>query len=359
MAFFMTLIVIAVVVVAINLIINSSKKTDYSIPENLNYTGYYKEETNYDTYYDEEYEAKLRYFEEKKIPTQFLKPKENILNAHNYFARKKIVITGDLDNFPERKDLAEILWNMGADIDTAISERINIVIVGESAGWEKLNSVEEIQKSGGIIETMNEEKMMQLINEQQDIDDADVSLMELAMQKIYLTGSFDYFIKPNLKLLIADRGGELMTQFSKKVTILLIGYHPDIEIISKARQWNRENKANITFSNEKEFLELIFPDQKFKIDDPLPEKPFEGQKIVLTGLFQQHSRNDLKTIITLLGGQNTSSISKKTNCVIVGNNPGPGKLEKIQELNSTGAEINVINEYDLNRIIRNASRKLN
>ncbi len=54
--------------------------------------------------------------------------------------------------------------------------------------------------------------------------------------------------------------------------------------------------------------------------------------IVISGTFQKHSRDEYKDMIELNGGKNSSSISKKTNYVLAGENMGPEKLKKAQNL---------------------------
>ncbi len=57
-----------------------------------------------------------------------------------------------------------------------------------------------------------------------------------------------------------------------------------------------------------------------------------GKSIVISGVFQQHSRDEYKAIIEQNGGKNVGSISKKTTFILAGDNMGPAKLEKAQSL---------------------------
>ncbi|MBQ0050170.1 MAG: NAD-dependent DNA ligase LigA [Bacteroidales bacterium] len=59
----------------------------------------------------------------------------------------------------------------------------------------------------------------------------------------------------------------------------------------------------------------------------------KGKNIVISGVFQQHSRDEYKTIIEQHGGKNVGSISAKTSFLLAGNNMGPAKLEKAAKLN--------------------------
>lgn len=58
----------------------------------------------------------------------------------------------------------------------------------------------------------------------------------------------------------------------------------------------------------------------------------EGKKIVISGTFARHSREEYKALIEQNGGKNVSSISKVTDYVLAGENMGPAKLEKARKL---------------------------
>ncbi|MFT5959287.1 MAG: DNA ligase (NAD+) [Polaribacter sp.] len=58
----------------------------------------------------------------------------------------------------------------------------------------------------------------------------------------------------------------------------------------------------------------------------------EGQVFVVSGVFYQMSRNELKKAIEDNGGKVSSSISKKTSFIVAGDNMGPSKLTKAQDL---------------------------
>ena len=58
----------------------------------------------------------------------------------------------------------------------------------------------------------------------------------------------------------------------------------------------------------------------------------EGKKIVISGVFQQHSREEYKAMIEQNGGKNVSSISKATSFILAGENMGPEKRKKAEKL---------------------------
>lgn len=58
----------------------------------------------------------------------------------------------------------------------------------------------------------------------------------------------------------------------------------------------------------------------------------EGKTIVISGVFQHHSRDEYKALIENNGGKNSGSISAKTSFVLAGESMGPAKKEKAEQL---------------------------
>lgn len=71
-----------------------------------------------------------------------------------------------------------------------------------------------------------------------------------------------------------------------------------------------------------------------------------GLTFVISGVFNRYSRDQLKELIELNGGKNSSAISKKTSFVLAGENMGPEKLRKAQS-----AGVKLISEDDFERMI--------
>ena len=78
---------------------------------------------------------------------------------------------------------------------------------------------------------------------------------------------------------------------------------------------------------------------------------FEGQSIVISGVFAVHSRDEYKDIIEKHGGKNVGSISKKTSFILAGENMGPSKLEKAQKLG-----IKIMDEKEFLSLIENTEK---
>ena len=71
----------------------------------------------------------------------------------------------------------------------------------------------------------------------------------------------------------------------------------------------------------------------------------EGKTFVLTGALQKMTRNEAAEAIKKAGGKVTSSVSKKTDYVVVGESPG-SKYERAQKLG-----VAILKEDDFTRLI--------
>jgi DNA ligase (NAD+) len=70
------------------------------------------------------------------------------------------------------------------------------------------------------------------------------------------------------------------------------------------------------------------------------EMPLDGKIFVVTGALERFSRTEIKEVIESLGGKTSSSVSKNTDFVLVGESPG-SKFEKARELG-----IKILNEEE-------------
>ena len=74
---------------------------------------------------------------------------------------------------------------------------------------------------------------------------------------------------------------------------------------------------------------------KFTLDKETTEgmtEKLKGKSIVISGVFEKHSRDEYKEMIERNGGKNVGSVSKATSFILAGANMGPSKLEKAQKL---------------------------
>ena len=72
----------------------------------------------------------------------------------------------------------------------------------------------------------------------------------------------------------------------------------------------------------------------------------DGKVIVISGIFRMHTRDEYRDLIEKNGGKNSSSISGNTSFILAGDNMGPAKREKAEELG-----VQIINEAEFLKII--------
>lgn len=137
----------------------------------------------------------------------------------------------------------------------------------------------------------------------------------------------------------------------------LAKHYKNIESLSKASMLDlvlvdeigdRIAQSVIEFFENKENTRVVERLRSFGVQLEIIEKfnpnstnKFEGKTFVVSGVFEQFSRDDLKKAIEDNGGKVGSSISAKTNYVVAGENMGPAKLEKANQLG-----INIISENE-------------
>ena len=104
-----------------------------------------------------------------------------------------------------------------------------------------------------------------------------------------------------------------------------------------------QDSTNISIVKKLKNAGLIFSIQEKK--EPSPNS-LSDKKILVTGTFES-SREELKDKILHLGGTVSSSISKNVDLIISGENPGPIKIEKANELG-----LKIISEKDFYKMIQ-------
>jgi len=109
----------------------------------------------------------------------------------------------------------------------------------------------------------------------------------------------------------------------------------------------------IEFFSDKKYIEMINTLKsyglQFKLVDNNNEYTSEiliGKSIVISGVFDNYSRDELKKLIEINGGKISNSISKKTSFILAGSNMGPSKKQKAEAL-----DIKIINEEEFIKII--------
>ncbi|WP_395634270.1 NAD-dependent DNA ligase LigA [Flavobacterium sp.] len=128
-----------------------------------------------------------------------------------------------------------------------------------------------------------------------------------------------------MDLILVDEIGEKIAQS----VIEFFDNAENVRIIERLKQ----------YGVQMELVEVFNPNATDKL---------AGKTFVVSGVFEKLSRDDLKKAIEDNGGKVGSSISTKTDYVVAGDNMGPAKLEKANQL-----KIPIITEIDFLAMISN------
>ena len=116
------------------------------------------------------------------------------------------------------------------------------------------------------------------------------------------------------------------------------------EIIAESLLRYFASKKNLSILDRLEKAGL-----QLKVNDEIIAKAgdkLKGLTFVISGVFAKHSRDELKEMIEMNGGKNSGSISGKTSFLLAGDNMGPEKLKKAQNLG-----VKIINEDDFLKML--------
>ncbi len=136
-------------------------------------------------------------------------------------------------------------------------------------------------------------------------------------------GNIDRIIRARFEDLVA------VNEVGEKMAQSIIDYFSDPdnkEVVARLRA------AGLQFKTEQQ--------------DVAEKQTLTGKTIVVSGVFSNYSRQEIKDLVEQHGGKLSGSISSKTSMVVAGDNMGPEKRKKATELN-----IPIISESDLDTLI--------
>ena len=129
---------------------------------------------------------------------------------------------------------------------------------------------------------------------------------------------------------------------SQETLVSIEGIGPNIA--QAIADWFAQDSNNIIIERLKRFG--LDPRVEIKSANAAEDLPLYGLNIVVTGTLQAYSRDGIKALIKENGGKSADSVSKKTDYVVVGDNPG-SKAEKAAKLG-----VPIITEQQLLEMIR-------
>ena len=104
-------------------------------------------------------------------------------------------------------------------------------------------------------------------------------------------------------------------EIGPKIAASIVSYFSDSDNLEMIK---RLKSAGIRFSGTRESI--------------LTGNSLEGKIIVISGVFQKHSREEYKEIIEKNGGKNSASVSRNTSFILAGEKMGQSKKEEAENL---------------------------
>jgi DNA ligase (NAD+) len=125
------------------------------------------------------------------------------------------------------------------------------------------------------------------------------------------------------------------------------------ELIAVNEVGEKMAQSILDYFNNPEHIELIQRLRQAGLqlemqEEALPaEGVLNGSSLVVSGVFARYSRDEIKALIEKNGGKVTGSVSSKTTYLVAGENMGPEKRKKAEELG-----VKIISESDLENLIK-------
>ena len=136
---------------------------------------------------------------------------------------------------------------------------------------------------------------------------------------------------------VGETSARLLARHFKDIDALMLATTEELEEVEgigevmarsiKGYFQNEQNLAIVERLRQYGLQMSLSEEQMSAVSDRLA-----GKSIVISGVFEHHSRDEYKQIIEQNGGKNVGSISGKTSFILAGDNMGPSKLQKAEKL---------------------------
>jgi NAD-dependent DNA ligase len=260
---------------------------------------------------------------------------------------KTIVLTGTFTEL-KRDEAKAALTELGARVTSSISAKTDLLFVGINAG-SKLAKAEELD-----IPVHDEAALMKLIGVTPTASakkparrraapkkSSGPAPADLNGKKVCMTGTFKQLKRAEAKAQLEGLGASVSSSVSSKTEILFAGEAAGSKL-AKAEE------LGITILTEQDLVDLLGGADAIdegKVDLAAKKKQQEaelqanvspidgldGKKVVVTGTMSQMTRAEITKVLKLAGATVSSSVSAKTDLLIVGDKAG-SKLDKAESL---------------------------
>ncbi len=159
----------------------------------------------------------------------------------------------------------------------------------------------------------------------------------------FLFGLGIHNVGSHVAKILANQFGALEHVMAATEEILLQVHEIGPEIAHSVVTFFAEPRNQSVLIRMKELGVIV---EEIPVDDVTRVKPLTGKSIVLTGGLDGYTRQEAKQRIEQLGGRVTPSVSKKTNYVVAGTDPG-SKLGQAEKLG-----IQILNEEEFSNLVQ-------
>jgi len=133
---------------------------------------------------------------------------------------------------------------------------------------------------------------------------------------------------------------------------VLNGVNPDFSKVKSKSKPKQKQFFDIE-GHDRIHGDVLKPD----LENADKNSPFYNKKVVFTGILENVKRQEAAIIVKKMGADIDTSITKRTNFVITGIDPGPSKMNKIIKYNNDGCDIKILYENDFLEMIKQNNRR--
>jgi|GEM_PF-3142288 len=150
-------------------------------------------------------------------------------------------------------------------------------------------------------------------------------------KQVVLTGKLSSMTRKEAETKLRQLGATSHTSVNQQTSLVIVGE-------KAGAKKKKAEELGIETINEKVFLQMLAKENQ-------PPSSFEGKRVVLTGSLSLMTRKEAEQKIRELGGSPSTSVSKNTNLLIVGEKAG-AKKKKAEELG-----IQIVEEFAFYRLL--------
>lgn len=255
---------------------------------------------------------------------------------------KKVCVTGTLGM--SRKEATAALAALGANVVGSVSSKTDILVVGQDAG-SKLTKAESLG-----VTIMKEDEFLKLIGDSSTTPAAAkapktpkaiaAAPTSVAGKKVVVTGTLTSMKRKEAEAKLIALGADVTGSVSKNTDLLVAGEKAGSKL-------DKAESLGIDVIDEAGLLALLggsgaapaaAPASKAKTSGkkasakaPAKDGPLSGKTYCITGTLESMKRADAGARLEALGATVSSSVSKKVDVLIAGEDAG-SKLDKAEDL---------------------------